>query len=243
MRRHSLQFAIPLGLVLGATAQEPWLAEYAKAQQLAAASNAEPAVAALEAAFAAGLADAEKVLHDPQLESLHGDAKFRSLLRERMTSSSLRLAGEQEPGERILVRGVVIDASGLPAQGATILAYQADASGKYTREKPNDEPNSRLFGFLVCDEYGRFELSTIFPGYYNLSEDFDESERYIPAHIHLRITTAQDDTSNLQLVFADDPRMGHEHWRQWAAKGGHPIARWGETAEGRVADAAILLRD
>ena len=244
MRRGFALIPLCIWLGLSAVAQEqPWQASYQEATALAGEAKVDAALAALAAAFDAGLTNVEQVLHDPAFDSLHGHPQFRALLKPHMDASSLRLCGEAEPGSPIVVRGVVLDAESVPAAGAEILAFHADASGKYTREKAMDEPHARLFGYLRCDENGRFELSTIFPGYYPERLDEEGPARSVPAHIHLEITTGDGKVSKVQLVFADDPRMGHEHWRKWASEHGHPIARVRQSETGKVADAAILLRE
>lgn len=220
-----------------------WQSAYDAACKEAREGQVPAALRSLEAAFATGLTDVERVLLEPVLESLHGDAKFRSLIRSHSQGAHLRIAAAEEPGQPILLRGILLDAQQKPVPGVLILAFHADAGGNYTRTKPMDEPHSRLFGFLRSDESGRFELRTVYPGYYPERQDVEGPERFVPAHIHLQITTWDGEVTNLQLVFGDDPRLAHETWREWAAKAGHPIARVREVEDGSLlAEAVIQLR-
>ena len=57
-------------------------------------------------------------------------------------SSLLTLVDAQEPGTRIHIVGVVQDSDGRPVPRARLHVYQTDASGRYTPDKPMDEPHS-----------------------------------------------------------------------------------------------------
>lgn len=60
--------------------------------------------------------------------------------------NSLTLVGPDEPGERITIRGTIVDRNGRPVAGAGLHIYQTDASGRYTPERPMNEPNARPSG-------------------------------------------------------------------------------------------------
>src|SRR5690349_24530200 len=68
--------------------------------------------------------------------------------------SSLDIASKDEPGVRLVVHGRVVDAKGQPVAGAEIHAYQTDATGAYTREKPMDEQIGRASCREKCRERG-----------------------------------------------------------------------------------------
>ena len=138
--------------------------------------------------------------------------------------SQITLAPPGEPGVPLVVTGTLRAADGSPIADARLRVFQADAGGRYTPERPMDEPNARLAGELVSGSQGRFEVHTVRPGGYAEPVTLRGAERYIPAHIHFEITADGFAERRLQLVFDDDPRMNHDYWREWAAKGHHPVA-------------------
>ena len=71
-------------------------------------------------------------------------------------------------GERITIRGRILDGEGQPVPDACLELWQADAQGKYAlpedvREK---SPEQKFFGFgrIPTREDGSFQFSTIKPG-------------------------------------------------------------------------------
>ena len=71
-------------------------------------------------------------------------------------------------GERVTIRGRVLDGDGKPVDDATIETWQANSFGKYAhpddaQEKPLDE-RFRGFGRVLSGSDGSFHFSTIKPG-------------------------------------------------------------------------------
>lgn len=71
-------------------------------------------------------------------------------------------------GERITVRGRIVDGDGLPVSDATLEIWQANSHGKYAhpedvQEKPLDD-NFKGFGRISTGKDGGFQLTTIKPG-------------------------------------------------------------------------------
>lgn len=71
-------------------------------------------------------------------------------------------------GERVTIKGRVIDGDGQPVSDAVIETWQANAHGRYahpedTQGKPL-EPAFRGFGRALTDDDGAFRLTTIKPG-------------------------------------------------------------------------------
>jgi len=71
-------------------------------------------------------------------------------------------------GERVMIRGCVLDGDGKPVDDAVVETWQANAHGKYahpedTREKLL-EPEFKGFGRVLSDRHGAFRLKTIKPG-------------------------------------------------------------------------------
>jgi protocatechuate 3,4-dioxygenase beta subunit len=86
-----------------------------------------------------------------------------------------RIVSSGEPGERLVVSGVVVAPDGTtPAAGVTIYAYNTDAEGYYGANHTFAPP--RLYGWMKTDAGGRFELQTIKPGCY--------PDHRTAAHIH-----------------------------------------------------------
>ena len=71
-------------------------------------------------------------------------------------------------GERITVRGRILDGDGLPVSDATIEIWQANSHGKYAhpedaQEKPLDD-NFKGFGRVSTSKEGGFQFTTVKPG-------------------------------------------------------------------------------
>jgi protocatechuate 3,4-dioxygenase beta subunit len=124
--------------------------------------------------------------------------------------ATARLAGPDEPGERLIVTGTVFRSDGTtPAAGAIVYAYQTDKDGEY-RNKPWGGP--RLQGWARTDSAGRYELVTIRPGSY--------PSRDTPAHIHFQLWDGGLPRQwNEDLLFQDDPLVSDSEKRRSAAAG------------------------
>jgi protocatechuate 3,4-dioxygenase beta subunit len=120
------------------------------------------------------------------------------------------------------VSGVVRDDRGKPIAGAVLNVFQTDTNGHYTRAAVMDEPHARLFAFIRTGDDGRFEFTTIRPGAYPGRPDRQGEQWRIPAHVHFHVTAGGHPPSGFQMVFDDDSRMT-PYWREWAARGHHPI--------------------
>ncbi len=91
--------------------------------------------------------------------------------------SRVKIAADNEPGQRLTVTGHVFDADGKPAR-VTIYAYHTDAKGLYHPQWSfRREP--RLQGKLLTAPDGSYEIDTIKPAPY--------PNRNIPAHIHVHL--------------------------------------------------------
>jgi protocatechuate 3,4-dioxygenase alpha subunit len=70
-------------------------------------------------------------------------------------------------GERITVRGKVLDGDGQPVPDAVLEIWQADSSGRYPSEfSPRNSASPRFLGFgrIETDDHGEFWFTTIKPG-------------------------------------------------------------------------------
>ena len=79
-----------------------------------------------------------------------------------------KLAGEHVSGERVTVRGRVLDGDAVPVPDAILEIWQANAHGKYAHpEDTQDKPQERDFlgyGRVPVNSEGIFCFSTVKPG-------------------------------------------------------------------------------
>jgi protocatechuate 3,4-dioxygenase beta subunit len=153
-------------------------------------------------------------------------AKARRWLAAHPWPGRATLAPIGEPGDRMVVSGVVRDAAGQPLAGAKLHLFHADASGHYRAEKAMDEPHARLNGWILTGADGRYEFESVRPGGYpqprgDVAADAGDA-RWIPQHVHVEIETPGREPRRFQMVFADDPRMT-PHWQKWAKDGENPV--------------------
>ena len=91
--------------------------------------------------------------------------------------SHMKIAADNEPGQRIMINGRVFGSDGKPHGGVEIYAYHTDAQGLYRRDRSKGP--ARLGGTLVTASDGSYSIDTIRPAPY--------PNRDIPAHIHIRL--------------------------------------------------------
>lgn len=113
------------------------------------------------------------------------------------------LAAPGEPGERLVVSGVVRDGAGRAQPGIVLYVYQTDAAGLY---HPDPDARglpsaiARLHGWMRSDSEGRYRFETIRPGLY--------PDRSAPSHIHLHVIEPGRCTYYAgDYLFDDDPSL------------------------------------
>jgi protocatechuate 3,4-dioxygenase, alpha subunit len=70
-------------------------------------------------------------------------------------------------GERITIRGKVLDGDGQPVPDAVLEIWQSDSTGRYPSELPLENsasPRFLGFGRIETDDHGEFRFTTIKPG-------------------------------------------------------------------------------
>lgn len=140
------------------------------------------------------------------------------------------LAGVDEPGERLRIRGTVFGPDCKTTLPKALLdVWQADAKGNY-----HDESEQyRLRGQILTDSRGGYELDTVRPGGYGGR----------PAHIHVTISSPGHEPLTTQIYFKGDPKLDHD------ACGGacntddpHRIIALGRQASGLAGTFDVVLK-
>ena len=110
-------------------------------------------------------------------------------------------------GERIVVRGQVLDDGGHPLRKTLVEIWQANSSGRYFHDNDQHsaplDPNFTGAGRTLTDESGFYEFVTIRPGAYPW-RNHDNAWR--PAHIHFSLFGPAFATRLVtQMYFPGDP--------------------------------------
>lgn len=122
--------------------------------------------------------------------------------------SDLTIQANGEPiGERMTVRGRLLDGDGRPVRNQLIEIWQANAAGRYIHKRDQHpapiDPNFTGVGRCITDSDGNYEFVTIKPGPYPW-RNHDNAWR--PAHIHFSLF-GTDFTQRMitQMYFPGDP--------------------------------------
>jgi protocatechuate 3,4-dioxygenase beta subunit len=118
----------------------------------------------------------------------------------------------QPIGERIVVSGRVLDASGRTVPHTLVEIWQANASGRYLhRADQHDaplDPNFTGCGRALTDDHGRYRFITIKPGAYPW---FNHPNAWRPAHIHFSLFGPSLCTRLVtQMYFPGDPLLAFD---------------------------------
>ena len=91
-------------------------------------------------------------------------------------------------GERIIVRGRVLDEDGRPVPNTIVEVWQANAAGRYVHVKDQHpaplDPNFTGAGRAVTDAEGRYAFTSVKPGAYPWR---NHHNAWRPAHIHFSL--------------------------------------------------------
>jgi len=116
-------------------------------------------------------------------------------------------AAGQPIGERIVVRGRLLDGDGRPVRGQLVEIWQANAAGRYVHKRDQHpapiDPNFTGIGRCLTDEDGGYAFTTIKPGPYPWR---NHANAWRPAHIHFSLF-GTDFTQRMitQMYFPGDP--------------------------------------
>jgi protocatechuate 3,4-dioxygenase beta subunit len=127
--------------------------------------------------------------------------------------ADLTLGGVGAPiGERILVRGRIVDGDGRPVRGQLVEVWQANAAGRYVHTGDQHpapiDPNFTGVGRCLTDDDGGYAFTTIKPGPYPWR---NHHNAWRPAHIHFSLFGTEF-TQRLvtQMYFPGDPLFAHD---------------------------------
>lgn len=110
-------------------------------------------------------------------------------------------------GERLDVRGRVVDLDGQAVAGATVETWQANDRGFYENQQPDLQPEFNLRGIFTADADGMFRYVTVKPAGYTVPDDGPVGQlmRAVdcplrrPAHLHFMIKADGFETVTTQI--------------------------------------------
>ena len=124
--------------------------------------------------------------------------------------ADLTAGGPGDPiGERIVVTGRLLDATGRPLPGQLIEIWQANAAGRYNHQRDRHpapiDPNFTGVGRCLTEPDGSYRFVTIKPGPYPWR---NHHNAWRPAHIHFSVFgTAFTQRLVTQMYFPGDPLL------------------------------------
>lgn len=159
------------------------------------------------------------VLSDETYMHLHSKTEFRELIKKYAPVGKTTIVTPAEPGKRIKVKCEVKDKDGKSFANALVYVYQTSAKGWYSDTAAHilvnegDMRHARLFGYVITDSEGNFELETIQPSGYPQSD--------LPAHIHLAMWKGGKYVPGApgELLFDDDTRLTADRRARATAEG------------------------
>ncbi len=117
--------------------------------------------------------------------------------------SVTRLAPVGEPGQPMIIDGIVRDPRGAPARGIIVYAYHTDVNGMYRPlENASGDAARRhgqLRGWAMTDSLGRYRFITIRPGHY--------PQRNSPQHVHMHVIEPGCCTYYIASIHFDDDSL------------------------------------
>ncbi len=115
--------------------------------------------------------------------------------------SRINIAGREEPGVRLALRGTVYGAGDRPVPNVKIFLYQTDAEGYYSRPVSNSR-RARLRGTVWTDARGGYAFETVKPAHYaNVA-----SQPAMHIHVHLEPPGLPDHWVE-SFYFDGDPKL------------------------------------
>ena len=110
---------------------------------------------------------------------------FAALAAGRAVKDLTHAFGGEALGERIIVAGRVLDASGKPLRRTLVEVWQANAAGRYRHDSDQHgaplDPHFDGVGYALTDDDGSFRFLSIKPGAYPW---LNHPNAWRPSHIH-----------------------------------------------------------
>lgn len=142
--------------------------------------------------------------------------------------SKASLVSEDEPGEPLIIRGIIYKADGkTPAPGVILYIYQTDNSGLYSQGKNQQHAirHGHLRGWVRTNAKGEYEFKTIRPASYPKSNN--------PQHIHPIIYEPNKGYYWIDdYVFDDDPLLTERQRSNTDSRGGSGLLKLKRAANG-----------
>jgi protocatechuate 3,4-dioxygenase beta subunit len=123
---------------------------------------------------------------------------------------------KSERGDRMVIRGVVMDAEKKPIKNASVYIYHTDKDGLYDPQEPRPgegSDNPRLHGYLRTDAVGRYVYGSIRPAPYPNTP--------LPAHVHYVVTAEGFKDRAFEFWFEGDPMITADHLAARAKRPNH----------------------
>ena len=138
------------------------------------------------------------------------------------------IAGENEPGEPLEMRGVIYQSDGkTPAPDVILYVYHTDAKGYYSPApgQAHGLRHGHLRGWMKTDRQGRYRFRTIRPAPYPNGR--------IPAHIHPIVKEPRRNEYYIdEYLFGDDPLVTRKERGRMENRGGSGIVDVTRNKEG-----------
>lgn len=150
--------------------------------------------------------------------------------------SHSRLGEIDEPGEPLLIRGLVVTPQLAPAAGVVVHAYHRDAAGFEFGPRGDRKTTWRVQGWAVTDADGVFSFDTIRPAADHLGRD--------GAHIHFTLISEDLGRQWAPTVFlGDDPLVSDAKKASAAARGQFGDVQYPTDHDGRqLLEVALQLK-
>jgi catechol 1,2-dioxygenase len=132
----------------------------------------------------------------------------------------VKLAPDNEPGQKLMLRGSVLSADcRTPLPHTIVEIWQADDTGAYDKKQPGnflEKVKPHLRGMLLTDDQGRYEIETIVPGSYPIPPGVPGLEQYggltRAKHIHIKVMPFLSMALTTQLYFQGDEHLAGDPW-------------------------------
>lgn len=145
-------------------------------------------------------------------------------------TSVMNIAGDDEPGERMIIKGKVFKKDGTtPYENVLIYAYHTDDKGYYSKkgkETGVQKFHGHLHGWCKTDTGGNYEIHSIRPSRYPGNS--------APAHIHsaVKLPDADEPFYINDFVFKDDSLVNDLYLSRTNEKGGSGVVDLKKNEEG-----------